>query len=148
MRSLHLATTDDLPKLLPLVAAFHDHQGFDTTADHQRDAIAPLVDGSPHGAVWLIGPRRAPVGYVAVSFGWSVEFGGLDAMVDELFIRSAVRKRGMGGEALDGLAKALKEGGIRALHLEARKDDESLQKFYARARFKARDSYVLMSRVL
>lgn len=148
MRSLHLATPDDLPKLLPLVAAFHEHEGYETDPDHQRDAITPLVEGSPHGAVWLIGPRRAPVGYVVVSFGWSVEFGGMDAIVDEIFIRSAVRKRGMGGEALDALAKALKDGGIRALHLEARQNDPSLHKFYARARFKARDGYVLMSRVL
>ena len=148
MRSLHLATSDDLPKLIPLVTSFHTQQGFDTSPEHQRDAIAPLLEGSPHGAVWLIGPRRAPVGYVVVSFGWSVEYGGLDAVVDELFIRSAVRKRGMGGEALDGLAKALKEGGIRALHLEARTDDETLNRFYARARFKARDGYVLMTRTL
>lgn len=148
MRSLHLATVDDLAKLLPLVSAFHDHQGFDTSPDHQRDAILPLLEGSPHGAIWLIGPRRAPVGYVAVSFGWSVEYGGLDAIVDELYIRNAVRKRGMGGEALDGLAKALKEGGIRALHLEAKQTDDTLARFYARARFRARDGYVLMSRVL
>ena len=148
MRSLHLATAEDLAKLLPLVAAFHEQQSYDTSPDHQRDAITPLLDGSPHGAVWLIGPRRAPVGYVVVSFGWSVEFGGLDAIVDELFIRSAVRKRGMGGEALDGLAKALREGGIRAMHLEARLGDETLQRFYARAHFKARDGYALMSRVL
>lgn len=148
MRSLHLARAEDLPRLLPLVAAFHDHQGFGTTPEHQHDAVLPLLEGSPHGAIWLIGPRRAPVGYVAVSFGWSVEFGGLDAIVDELFIRTAVRGRGMGGEALDGLAKALKEGGIRALHLEAQQGDDTLDRFYRRARFQARDGYVLMSRVL
>lgn len=148
MRSLHLARVEDLPKLLPLVAAFHDHQGFGTTAEQQHDAILPLLEGSPHGAIWLVGPRRAPVGYVVVSFGWSVEFGGLDAMVDEIYIRNAVRGRGMGGEALDGLAKALKEGGIRALHLEAKQEDDTLARFYKRARFVARDGYVLMSRVL
>jgi hypothetical protein len=148
MRSLHLATAEDRPKLLPLVAAFHDHQGFGTSPEQQHDAILPLLEGSPHGAIWLIGPRRAPVGYVVVSFGWSVEFGGLDAMVDELFIRSAVRKRGMGGETLDGLAKALREGGIRAMHLEAKLEDETLRRFYKRARFVPRDGYVLMSRVL
>ena len=148
MKSLHLATPDDADKLLPLVAAFHEHEGFGTDADHQRAAILPLLEGSPHGAIWLIGPRRAPVGYVAVSFGWSVEFGGLDAMVDELFVRSAVRKRGMGADALNHLAMALKEAGIHAMHLEAAGDNDALQRFYARARFKPRDGYVLMSRVL
>jgi ribosomal protein S18 acetylase RimI-like enzyme len=148
MRSLHLATPEDLPKLLPLVAAFHDHQGFQTSPEHQHDAILPLLQGSPHGAVWLIGPRRAPVGYVVVSFGWSVEYGGMDAIIDEIYVRNAVRKRGMGSEALNGLAKALKDGGIRALHLETDLDNETLKRFYQRAKFVTRDGYASMSRVL
>ncbi|SHH78800.1 GNAT family N-acetyltransferase [Marivita hallyeonensis] len=148
MRSLHLATVEDLPKLLPLVAAFHEHQGFDTTPTHQHDAILPLLEGLPHGAVWLIGPRRAPVGYVVVSFGWSVEYGGMDAIVDELYIRTAVRKRGMGSEAINALARALKDGGIRALHLEADQDNQTLVKFYERLKFETRNGYAYMSRIL
>lgn len=148
MRSLHLAAPEDLPRLLPLVAAFHEHQGFGTSPEHQHDAILPLLEGSPYGAVWLIGPRRAPVGYVVVSFGWSVEYGGLDAVVDELFVRSAVRNRGMGSDALNGLAKALKEGGIRALHLEANQTDDILKRFYKRSKFVTREGYAYMSREL
>ncbi|ETW14188.1 N-acetyltransferase GCN5 [Roseivivax marinus] len=148
MKSLHLAGTDDAEKLLPLVAAFHAEQGFGTDEDHQRAALAPLLEGSPHGAVWLIGPRKAPVGYVVVTFGWSVEFGGLDAIVDEIYVRRAVRGRGMGGDALDGIAKALREAGVRALHLEVDRSEERTIGFYERARFKVRDSYALMSRVL
>ncbi|MDJ0821423.1 MAG: GNAT family N-acetyltransferase [Paracoccaceae bacterium] len=148
MKSLHLATEDDAPKLLPLVAAFHAEAGFDTDAKAQAAAIAPLLAGSPHGAVWIIGPRMSPVGYIVISFGWSVEFGGLDAMVDELFIRPAVRRRGMGFEALNGIAKALKSGGVRALHLEVDQTDEDAQRFYRRARFQPRDSYMLMTRAL
>ncbi|MDA7424590.1 GNAT family N-acetyltransferase [Thalassococcus lentus] len=148
MNALHLATLDDLDKLEPLVTAFHSEQGFDTAEGHAAQAIAPLLEGSPHGAIWLIGPRRAPVGYIAITFGWSLEFGGLDAIVDELYIRPAVRRRGMGFEALNGVSRALKEAGVRALHLEARRSDARLQEFYRRARFVPRDDYMFMSRVL
>lgn len=148
MKSLHLAGEDDADKLLPLVAAFHAEMDFDTDADHRAAAIAPLLSGSPHGAIWLVGPRRAPVGYVVLTFGWSVEFGGLDAIVDELFIRPAVRGRGMGQEALDGVAKAMKQAGLRALHLEVDGSDERARKFYRKAHFSPRDKYIFMSRVL
>lgn len=148
MRALHLAGPDDLPKLLPLVAAFHEHQGFGTSPEHQHNAVLPLLEGSPHGAIWLIGPRRAPVGYVVVSFGWSIEYGGMDAIVDELFVRSAVRKRGMGSDALNGLAKALKDGGIKALHLETDQGNETLKRFYQRCKFETREGYAYMSREL
>ncbi|MDP5335836.1 MAG: GNAT family N-acetyltransferase [Paracoccaceae bacterium] len=148
MSLLHLAAPEDLDRILPLVAAFHAEMGYDTDAAHHTRAIAPLLDGSPHGAVWLIGPRRAPVGYVVISFGWSVEFGGLDGIVDEIFVRPAVRGRGMGFEALNGIAKALGASGVRALHLEVARDDTRTQAFYARARFAPRDHTMFMSRVL
>ncbi|MHA6325926.1 GNAT family N-acetyltransferase [Roseivivax sp. CAU 1753] len=148
MKSLHLATPDDAEKLLPLVAAFHTESRFDTDLEHRTAAIAPLLEGIPHGAIWLIGPRKAPVGYIVVTFGWSVEFGGLDAIVDEVYIRPAVRRRGMGSEALNEIAKALKEAGVRALHLEVDRADEEAQRFYSRGRFKPRENYLFMSRVL
>ena len=148
MKSLHLATPEDLPKLLPLVVAHHAEQLFDTESDHIHTALLPVLEGAPHGAVWLIGPRKAPVGYLAVSFGWSLEHGGMTATIDEQFIRRAVRSRGMGSEAIDGLAKALRDGGIRALMLEVHADAEPLQRFYRRARFELRDQSAIMTRVL
>lgn len=148
IKSLHLANDDDAPKLLPLVAAFHSEMGFDTDATHQEAAVRPLLNNLPHGAIWLIGPRRAPVGYVAISFGWSIEFGGMDAFVDELYIRPAVRRRGMGFDALNGISRALSDGGVCALHLEVDKQDEATARLYQRARFETRDRYTLMSRKL
>ncbi|MFD1341855.1 GNAT family N-acetyltransferase [Litorisediminicola beolgyonensis] len=148
MKSLHLATSEDTDRLLPLIAAFHAERGYETDLETRAEAVAPLLDGSPHGAIWIIGPRKAPVGYIAVCFGWSLEFGGLDAVIDEIYIRPAVRRRGMGSEALDGIAKALREAGVRAMHLEVAREDEQAQRFYARARFKPRDGYMFMSRVL
>jgi ribosomal protein S18 acetylase RimI-like enzyme len=148
MKSLHLAGEADSDKVLPLVAAFHAEMGFDTDAETQLAAVAPLLAGSPYGAAWLIGPRRAPVGYIVATFSWSLAFGGLDAMIDELYIRPAVRGRGMGFEALNGLAKALREGGVHALHLEVDGTDEAAVRFYSRARFTARPGSQLMSRTL
>lgn len=148
MKLLHLATPEDLPKLLPLVAALHEDGGYKTDAAHQEAAVTPLLEGSPHGAIWLIGPRKAPVGYVVVTFGWSIEFGGLDGIVDELYVRPAVRQRGMATEALSALCKALAQNGVKALHLEVDRDNDSARKLYSRCKFEARERYMFMSRVL
>jgi GNAT superfamily N-acetyltransferase len=148
MSLLHLATLDDLDRVVPLVAAFHAEMGYDTDAAHHEAAVLPLLEGSPHGAIWLVGPRRAPVGYVVISFGWSVAYGGLHGVVDEIFVRPPVRGRGMGFEALNGIAKALGASGVRALHLDVARDDARTQRFYARARFQPRDQTMSMSRLL
>jgi ribosomal protein S18 acetylase RimI-like enzyme len=146
--ALHLAGPEDLDKLMTLVAAFHAEGGIDSAPDTRRAGIAPLLAGSPYGAVYLIGPPRAPVGYVVVTFGWSVEFGGMDGFVDELYIRPPVRGRGIASQVLSDLPNALAEAGVKALHLEVDRENEAAQRLYGRSRFRMRDRYVLMTRLL
>ena len=143
--ALHLATETDLNALLPLVAAYHAFEGIERNDDHRRDALAPLLQGSPLGAVWLIGPKRAPVGYIAISFGWSLELGGMDGFIDEFFIRETVRGRGMGGEVLASLIPQLAGVGLKALHLEVAKDNLRATSLYERYGFRLRDRYNLMT---
>ncbi len=105
-----------------------------------------MLEGIPHGTIYLIGPARAPIGYIVISFGWSVEFGGLDGFVDELYIRRAVRGRGLATDVLLALPRALAQAGLRALHLEVARGNEAAQKLYLRAGFKAREDHYLMTR--
>jgi ribosomal protein S18 acetylase RimI-like enzyme len=142
---LHLAGTDDLEKLLPMIERFHAEAGIPSSDETRRDAVGPLLDGSPLGAVWFVGPKMAPVGYMAVSFGWSIALGGMDAFIDELWVREKVRGRGMGSEALAALIPALEGGGVKALHLEVA-EGNTAERIYARAGFERR-SYALMTRV-
>ena len=146
--ALHLARPEHLEALLPLVAAFHGEQAIEQTEESRRAAITPLLEGSPLGAVYLIGPQRAPIGYIVITFGWSVEFGGMDAFVDELFIRPAVRGRGIATEVLSALPLALGQAGVRAIHLEVDQDNAVAQRLYARSGFRPRPRYMLMTRNL
>ena len=141
---LHLATPADLDRLEKMVASYHAFDGIESDEAHRRAALEPLLEGSPHGAVWLIGPKMAPVGYVAASFGWSIELGGMDGFVDELWIREKVRGRGMGSEALLALMKALGEAGIKALSLEVNENNVNAIRIYKRAGFRQR-SFNLMT---
>ena len=145
---LTLATPEHLDRLLPLVTTFHEEAGIKLSDDARRAGVIPLLDGIPHGCAYLIGPPRAPIGYIVVTFGWSVEFGGLDAIIDELFVRPGVRGRGIASEALIALPRALAQGGLRAIHLEVDRDNTAAVKLYRRAGFAAREKYMFMSRRL
>lgn len=130
MTKLTLAALEDLDRLVPLVAAFHAEEGIAQDEATRRAALTPLLEGSPHGCVYLAGPRRAPIGYVIVTFGWSVEFGGLDGFVDEIFIRPGVRGRGIGSEILLALPKTLAKAGMKAIHLEVDRGNEAARRVY------------------
>lgn len=146
--ALTLAGPDHVGKLLPLVEAFHAEAGIKSTAQARQAGVAPLLSGIPHGCVYLIGPPRAPIGYIVMIFGWSVEFGGLDAMIAELYIRDGVRRRGIASEALIALPHALAGAGLRAVHLKVEKDNAAALKLYLRAGFTAQDDYTFLSRHL
>ena len=145
---LTLGAPEHLDKLVGLVEAFHAEVGITSTDEQRRAGIAPLLEGIPHGAAYLIGPPRAPIGYVVICFGWSVEFGGLDAMIDEIYVRPGVRGRGIATEAMIALPRALAQGGLRAVHLEVDRENAAALKLYARAGFRARENAMLMSREL
>lgn len=144
--ALHLAKPDDLPRLQSLVARFHAHEGIQQSDEDRAAALRPLLEGSPHGAAYLIGPRQGPVGYIVVSFGYSVEMGGIDGFIDEFYIRENVRGRGMGGEVLRSLMPALADSGVRALHLEVDRENLDAKRLYARLGFEPREKHHLMTR--
>jgi ribosomal protein S18 acetylase RimI-like enzyme len=145
--ALHLAGPQDMERLLPMVAAYHAEEGIASDEARRRAGLGPLLEGSPLGAAYLIGPRVGPVGYIVVSFGWSLEFAGMDGFVDEFWIRPGVRGRGMGSEVLAALIPALEAAGLKALHLEAGTENAGAQRLYARHGFALRDGFRLMTRV-
>ena len=146
MTAMKLAKPEDAERVLRLVTDFHAEAGITQDEATRQAAIQPLLEGSPHGVIYLIGPARAPIGYAIVSFGWSVEFGGLDGFLDEIYIRPAVRGRGIGTEVLLNMPKALADAGLRALHLEVNRDNDKARKLYEKLRFEPREQYMLMSR--
>lgn len=146
--ALHLAKPEHLEKLLPMVETFHSYHQIDQSDAMRRAGLMPLLEGSPLGAVYLIGPTVAPIGYIVVCFGWSLEYGGIDGFIDEFFIRENIRGRGIGSEVLASLAKALAGADVKALHFEVDRDDTKLHGFYKRAGFEPRERYFLMSRTL
>lgn len=146
--ALHLAGPEDAARILPLMAQFHAQLGLDLSDAHRASAVEPLLHGSPHGVVYLIGPQKAPIGYVILSFGWSIAMGGMDAFIDEIYIRENVRGRGIGSEVLLELPKALAGVGLKALHLEVHKTNPRANALYRRLGFEMRDGYHIMTRKL
>ena len=146
--AIHLCGPDDADILLGMVAQFHNEIGIETTADERANSVVPILEGTPLAVAYLFGPKNAPVGYLIISFGWSLELGGMDGFLDEIWIRPNVRKRGLAQEALNSVIGALSGAGLKAIHLEVNRNDGSTQSLYRRMGFRMREKYALMTRVL
>ena len=100
------------------------------------------------GAAYLIGPPGAPIGYIIVTFGWSIGIDGMDGFKDELYVRSGVRNLGIASEVLLSLPHALAGARLKVLQLKVHATNERAARVCARAGFRLHEDYTLMTRRL
>ena len=80
---------------------------FDESAT--RLAFRQFLSLPAFGRVWLIYDGAAPIGYIILTMGFSFEFRGHHAFIDELYIVPARRRRGCGREAMAFVEQAARE---------------------------------------
>lgn len=136
---------DQVEDLLPLVREYHAFDGIEMREPALRRTIEALLADPALGMVWAIANCGGWFGYVALTYGYSIEFGGRDAFIDEFYIREDYRGRGFGGEVLELMKAHAREAGIAALHLEVDLDNSATQVLYGKMGFELRDRFALMS---
>ena len=94
------AGAQDLDALLPLVAAYHSFEKVTLSEPERRRAVADLLADPALGLVLRLDVGGMVAGYAALCFGYSIEFGGRDAFLDELYLLPKVRRYGLGARLL------------------------------------------------
>lgn len=115
---IRLATRDDLDGLLRCARAFHAEDGHPLPAAGEAALTALLDSNSPHGRVVVLDVAGEIAGYAALCFGYSIEFGGRDAFVDDLYVTPEWRGKKFGGRLMRAVEELARDSGCRALHLE------------------------------
>jgi ribosomal protein S18 acetylase RimI-like enzyme len=141
--TLTLANPSQTDLLIGLMQEFyvHEHLPFDERV--ARRALDQILRNSAFGMVYLINLADAVIGYVVLTFGFSLEFHGRDAIVDELYVRENYRGRGIGKASLRFIEGICLEQGIKALHLEVDHGNTGAQAVYRKAGFRDHDRYLL-----
>ncbi|HSD68557.1 MAG TPA: GNAT family N-acetyltransferase [Woeseiaceae bacterium] len=142
------ASIRHIDELIPLVRAYHDFEGVTQDDETRRKTVSTLLLAPELGPVWLIFEGGQLVGYIAICLGYSIEFGGRDAFIDEYFLLEDFRGKGIGGKVLGLVLERLKGDEVKALHLEVGKANRRAKALYTAAGFVLRDQYHLMSREL
>lgn len=119
----------------------HDHLPFDEHG--ARTALETLIRDPSLGCIWLIHDGGVAIGYVVLTLGYSLEYQGRDAFVDELFVRESHRGYGVGRQTLAFVEGACRSLEVRALHLEVERENADAHEFYRKMGFKDHDRYLL-----
>lgn len=142
---LRPARLADLYALLALQEAYYAEAGYFFHPGRMRAAFATLLADPALGAVWIAKDAGEAVAYAVLTLGYSLEYGGRDGFLDELYVAPGHRRRGLARAALEALEAGARAAGVRALHLEVERELDGARELYRRAGFADHDR-VLMSK--
>jgi GNAT superfamily N-acetyltransferase len=135
---LRIAGTEDLDLVLGLMRELYecDHMAFD--GPRARRALAELLAEPAFGRAWLAVAGGEVIGYAVLTLGYSLEFGGRFAVLDELFILESRRGQGAGRQVLLRIEKAGRALGLHAIRLEVSRTNRA-RDLYRRVGYEAHD---------
>lgn len=143
------ATPSDIPQLLPLIKAYWAFEGIEGYAKNKITVLLERLLGNPAlGSGWLLYQNNIPIGYCLVCHVFSLEWGGLTAVLDEFFIVSEARGQGLGAVVLRQLEGHLRALGVVQLELEVGVRNDSARAFYRRFGFAQRSGFLPMTKKL
>ncbi len=137
------AAAADILTLVDLMALFYRESAFSLQRDSAKAAFRRLLADSSLGRIWICEQANEPVGYIVLTLGFSMEYGGRDAFVDDLFIRPEFREKGWGRQLMDTLIKECIRIGVRALHLEVGRANHRARALYRSRGFGDNDRQLL-----
>lgn len=136
---LRRAEPKDLAKLTQLMLAFSTEALAPLETRHIEEAAEPLLTENPLGVI-LVAQDEELLGYLVMSFGWGIESGGKEALIDEVYISPSYRNQGLGSALAELAIEHAKENGVKAIFLETEQPNNRVRKLYSRLGFEQEDS--------
>jgi len=125
----------DLEALTRLAEDLHAEDGHVLDAGGRR-ALAAIAGGEPLARAWLFELEGGAVGYGVLTLGFSVEYGGRDGFIDDLYLAPEARGRGLGRQVMEFLEAQARALGVHALHLEVGAENARALALYDRSGFR------------
>jgi ribosomal protein S18 acetylase RimI-like enzyme len=120
--------------LLALARAFHAEDGHPLKTSGE-EAILRVAAGEELARAWIVRRAAEPVGYLLLTLGYSVEYGGRDGFIDDLYLEPELRGQGVGRKLLAFALEQAAALGINTLHLEVEPGNTRAPRLYRAAGF-------------
>lgn len=123
-------TDKDKTEVLEMMAAFNKTEDYTFDSVGREKNLLEFTSNESLGRLYVIKLQQQTIGYLVLAFGFSFEYKGRDAFIDEFYIKPAYRNKGIGGLTLEFITSESKKLGIQALHLEVESHNIHANKLY------------------
>lgn len=129
--------------MLTLVREFYVYEKLQLNETRYRDLALQLIENDAFGRLLVIEFDGELIAYAVIGFGFSLEFGGRDALLDEFYVREAHRGNGIGTKVLQAVEELCRAKGIAAIHLEADYVNVRVHEFYKRMGYRDHERHLM-----
>ncbi len=126
------ATQADVPILISLMADFYAESGYDLDRSLAERAFLALIADERLGRVWLIEAGGESVGHAVVTLRFGMEYAGILACIDDLYVKPQARRQGLASAALSEIRDFCEATGVCAITVEVAHDNGAAQAAYRR----------------
>jgi ribosomal protein S18 acetylase RimI-like enzyme len=141
------ATSGNIEIVLDLMSEFHEESGYVLDRRLAQSALEELLGNFALGRIWILERNHTVAGYVVLTVGFSMEYGGKAAFLDDLFVRPEHRRHGLARLGIETLLEECRMRGIRAVHVEAGHENEAANALYSELGFRPTGRRLLTRRL-
>jgi GNAT superfamily N-acetyltransferase len=129
------ADPSDIPLLVGLMREFCAEASYRLHDTRAAEAFAAILADEHLGYVCIIQSEQEEVGYIVLTVKYAMEYGGLIACLDDLYVTPDWRNKGLAFAALFEIRSFCGPAGICAITVEAGYDNGPAQTVYRRVGF-------------
>jgi GNAT superfamily N-acetyltransferase len=144
--TIRRAQPEDRNEVNALVRAFHAEDGHPISERALTAVRVMLEPDSLQGSIMLLKVADQPGGYGALCLGFSIEYEGREAFIDDLYIVPSLRGHGYGRLLFDALEREARSCGCSVIHLEVMSGNP-VQRWYQSLGYVDRRSTLLTKRM-
>ena len=139
---IYKANITDYPTILSLAVNFPKEDGHPLKPT-SGNAIQSILLDSNLGEIYLIKLDNSNIGYFALCFTSSIEFGGKVVILDDLYLQNEFRNKGYGKSILKFVKHRSTVLNAVQIFLEVELSNSRAISFYEKAGFKIRKRHMM-----
>lgn len=134
------ATPADCDAIVPLVQQYCEVDEHEFDESEVRRALGELLEDDRFGLVYLFEIDSIVIGYAVLTWSYSLEIHGREAVLDEVFLQSEHRNKGYARLMIGQLFNECVSRNIRRVFLETEAANHAAREVYTHLGFEIQDS--------
>ena len=126
---------------------YYKEDNYPFSSEKSAKTLDLLINNPAWGKIWVVEEKEVLQGYFIVTLGFSLEYGGRDAFLDEIYFMPALRGKGVGKTCVEKAIEWCKTQDVKAIHLEVEQKRVAAIKLYEKMGFTLHDR-LLMTRYI